>query len=346
MKALVLQADNKLKLVERPRPTIEDQNDVLVRVVQTGICGTDRSILVGKFTAKPGTILGHESVGIVEEAGSGALTSGFVPGNRVIINPTMYCGECSACLSGKLNFCNRKVGNEIGIDRDGAFAEYIRLPAKFCHHVPERMSFDRAVMVEPLACALNNLEAARLSPGESVLVIGGGPMGIISAMLALALGAKVTLVEVDPFRRLACNQILTGAQFTLADPNGASRLEEADVVVDSVGNLLADALRYAKVAGRVVILGYNSHASVTVKPLDILMRGLSIIGAGDYNSQIFPRAIELAKNLPLEKVISARFSISDYDQAFGCLAQSGSSSYEALKVLIQPNTLELSGVQA
>ncbi|WP_263140091.1 alcohol dehydrogenase catalytic domain-containing protein [Pseudomonas sp. RIT-PI-AD] len=333
MKALVLNGSNALELKDHLTPEIRQDDDVIVKVVQTGICGTDRSILVGKFSAKAGTILGHESVGVVEAVGR-QVTS-LVPGQRVIINPTLYCGSCPACLEGHLNFCQNKSGNEVGVDRHGAFAEYIALPARFCHAIPAGMSFDRAVMVEPLACALNNIEATRLSAGETLVVVGGGPMGIVSAMLALSMGARVWVVEPDAFRRRACQAIFEGQErLSLAAPGDARLLGLADVVVESVGNLLESSLEYAKPRGRLVIMGYNSKATATVKPLEILMRGLSIIGAGDYNSHIFQRAIRIATQLPLERIITARFPMEHYEEAFAALSPSPDNPYAALKVLI------------
>ncbi len=333
MKALVLNGRNALELVEYATPELQQEDDVIVRVVQTGICGTDRSILVGKFSAKPGTILGHESVGVVEAVGTGVAT--LVPGQPVIINPTLYCGGCPSCLEGHLNFCQNKAGNEVGVDRHGAFAEYIRLPARFCHAIPDGMSFDRAVMVEPLACALNNLEAAGLGAGETAVIVGGGPMGIVSAMLALFLGARVRVVEPDPFRREACRAIFEhDPRLDLASPDEPRLERSADVVVESVGNLLETALNYAKPRARVVIMGYNSKATASIRPLDILMRGLSIIGAGDYNSHIFQRAIRIAADLPLERIITARFPLEHYEAAFASLSPSPGNPYSALKVLI------------
>ncbi|MCP9975770.1 alcohol dehydrogenase catalytic domain-containing protein [Streptomyces somaliensis] len=164
MKALVLTEQRTLSLVDRPKPEAAAPTDVVVKVAQTGICGTDRSVLVGKFPAEPGVVMGHEAVGVVDAVGP-AVTR-HKPGDRVIINPTLYCGGCPTCLEGHWNFCRNKAGTEVGLDLDGAFAEYIRLPERFIHRMPDGMDFDRASVVEPLACALNNLEAGRLQAGR------------------------------------------------------------------------------------------------------------------------------------------------------------------------------------
>lgn len=336
MNALVLQPDNRLALVDHDTPRLHSPDDVLVRVVGTGICGTDRSILVGKFKARAGTVLGHESVGVVEAVGAGV--SSLKAGEWVIVNPTFYCGECSACLAGRLNFCARKAGNEVGVDRDGGFAEYIKLPARLLHPVPAGMDLERAVMVEPLACALNNLEAARLAAGEVLRVVGGGPIGVVTAMLALAMGAEVSLVEVDPCRRELCARFLSGHPGArVLAPEDSTACIPADVAVDTVGDRLVDALASVRPGGRVVVMGYNSHAELPFRPLDIVLRGVSVMGAGDYHAHTFPRAVRIASRLPLERLVTARYAIEDHQAAFACLASRRGEPYRAMKVLISPS---------
>lgn len=338
MKALVLTEQRGLVLVDRPVPEIREPTDVIVRVVQTGICGTDRSVLLGKFSAKPGTVMGHEAVGVVNETSSAVTT--LAVGDRVIINPTLYCGACPPCLEGHWGFCANKAGTEVGIDRDGAFADFIRLPERFCHRIPDAMSFDRAVVVEPLTCALNNIEAGRLRAGETAVIVGGGPMGVVSAMAAYGYGADILLVEPDPFRQALCRDIFADLDavdrvsvHTPADPVLRTC---GDLVIDTAGNLLTQSIDYASVRGRIVIMGYHSNASATVRPLELLQRGLQIIGAGDYNSQLFPRAIELARWIPLEKVVTHRFGLHQFDEAFTSLAPRPGASYSALKVVLVP----------
>ncbi|MCP9943830.1 alcohol dehydrogenase catalytic domain-containing protein [Streptomyces somaliensis] len=337
MKALVLTEQRTLSLVDRPKPEAAAPTDVVVKVAQTGICGTDRSVLVGKFPAEPGVVMGHEAVGVVDAVGP-AVTR-HKPGDRVIINPTLYCGGCPTCLEGHWNFCRNKAGTEVGLDLDGAFAEYIRLPERFIHRMPDGMDFDRASVVEPLACALNNLEAGRLQAGETAVVVGGGPVGAVCALLAHHYGARVLLIEPDPYRRELCRRVLSHTGDGRVDvhaPDGTGLDRRGDVVVDTVGNLLEQSMEYAADRGRVVIMGYNSNASATVRPLYLLQRGLHIIGAGDYNSRLFPTAIELARWLPLEKLITHRFPLEEHGAAFAALAPEPGAPYSALKVVLAP----------
>ncbi|GAA4137451.1 zinc-dependent alcohol dehydrogenase [Actinomadura keratinilytica] len=336
MRALVLTADRRLELAERDRPQPKAPRDVLVRVVQTGICGTDRSVLVGKFAAEPGVIMGHEAVGEVAEIGPDVTDLAI--GDRVIVNPTLYCGRCIRCLRGQTNFCHRKTGNEIGIDRDGSYAEYILLEDRFLHRIPDGVSYDRAVLTEPLACVLNNLDSAGLTPGEPVTVIGAGPIGLVCAVAARHLGSPVTLIERDDFRRDQARELMKEffpSDVTVVGADPADRPDRAPTVVDTVGNQLDTALDLADDVGTVVAMGYDSRAEATVRPLEILQRQLRIVGAGDYRGPHFPRAVEMAARLPLERLVTHRFPLERHEEAFAALAASNGSGYSALKVVLQ-----------
>ncbi|BCJ67362.1 zinc-dependent alcohol dehydrogenase [Polymorphospora rubra] len=336
MKALVLQDDRSLRLTHRRRPEVTAPDDVVVRVAQTGFCGTDRGVLLGRFPAAPGVVMGHEAVGEVVEVGAGVTT--LRPGDRVAANPTLYCGLCSWCRRGALNFCLHKAGNEIGIDRDGAFAEYLRLEERFLHPLPSGMSYDRAVLVEPLACVMNNLEAARLRTADEVVVLGGGPIGVLVALLADHAGARARLAEPDPYRRAAAQSYfagIPGCAVTVTEPDRIAA-RSASLVVDTVGALLDRACDIADNLGRVVVMGFHDKATAILRPLDVLQRGLTVIGAGDYNSLIFVRAVELARHLPLEGIVTHHVRLDDFTDALDTLgiAPGAPRPYTGMKVVI------------
>ena len=336
MRALILTPDRSLELTELDRPQVKAARDVLVRVHQTGVCGTDRSVLVGKFAAEAGVVMGHEAVGTVAETGPDVVD--LAVGDRVIVNPTLYCGRCTRCLRGQTNFCHDKTGNEIGIDRHGSYADYILLEDRFLHVIDDRVSFDRAVLTEPLACVLNNLDAADLTPGDAVTVVGAGPIGLVCAIAARHLGSPVTLIERDDFRRGQAVELMAGfftSGVTVVGTDGIDDLDQAPVVIDTVGNQLDVAIGLTDDVGTVVAMGYDSRAEATIRPLELLQRQLRLVGAGDYRGPHFPRAVEMAAELPLEKLISHRFPLEQHADAFAALAASGDSAYSALKVVIQ-----------
>jgi threonine dehydrogenase-like Zn-dependent dehydrogenase len=198
------------------------------------------------------------------------------------------------------------------------------------------ISFDQALFIEPIACALNCIDAANLTAGETAVVIGGGPIGAVTAMTAQFYGANVHIVEPDTYRRQYCLNLLNsfGHRGEVHDPDDSALAGLGDVVFDTVGNMLESALAAADVMARVVVMGYNSAAEIQLRPLDILQRGLTIIGAGDYTSRSFLKAIRIVDRVPTDSLISHRVSIDDHTRAFALLAASADRTYAAMKAVI------------
>lgn len=339
MRALVFKGPRSVSLEDRPEPKLASTDDVIVRGAYTGVCGTDRNIYLGNFKAKPGVVLGHEAVGVVHAVGAGV--DQLAPGDRVIVNPTLNCGECEFCRRGELNFCDNKAGTEIGVDRDGTFADYALLPAHFLHKVPASLSLERAALVEPLACVLNNVKAARLDASDDVVVIGGGPIGMLWALYASRIAPRVTLVESDPFRAKFARRKLDrvvdagGADFAAAaiTANGGRKPR---VVVDTTGIMLERSIELVSKGGRVILMGFNAGYQASIRPLYLVNNGIQIIGAGDYNSQIFPTAIEQAGLMDMDWLITHVFPLADYEKAFALLTGGDKSAeYGAMKIVIR-----------
>lgn len=340
MKALVL-SDNarQLNLTDIEPPQITAPDDVVIDVIQTGICGTDRSVLVGKFTAAPGTIMGHEAVGTVAVIGTAVTT--VTVGDRVVINPTLFCSDCPQCRKGQFNHCLNKHGNEVGIDRHGSFAQQLVLPAQFVTPIPDTVPLDRATLFEPLCCALSNVAAADPRPGDIALILGGGPIGALAAIAAAHGGAETTIIETDPTRR----QLLDDAfdhpdmpAIAIADTTALTGGPQADIVVDAVGTLLELGVTALKPNGTVVVMGYNDSATATLRPLDVLFGGLRIVGAGDYNFPRFQQAVDIGARLPLEQLITHKLDLADHEHAFSLLSAQPGAGYQALKVVLTSNS--------
>lgn len=339
MKALVYRGIGEITVEERPEPKIENPDDAIVEIVLTGVCGTDRNIYAGRFPAKPGVILGHEAVGIVREVGS--AVADLAVGDRVIIDPTLHCGTCTYCREGRFNFCANKVGTEVGVDRDGTFTRYIRLPCKFLYKIPPDMSFERAVLVEPLACVLNNLEAANLQADDTVAVLGAGPIGMTVALMVQKLASRVIIVERHPVRVKSARQFFERVVDSAQEKDwiqaaiDCNKKQKPRIVVDTTGILLCDAIELVDKGGNVVLMGFNSSYTATIKPLYLTNNGISLIGAGDYNQNI-QKSIHIAANLELERFVSHRFALGDYQTAFNLLNDDSYTSEKGvMKVLFE-----------
>ncbi len=336
MRALVYRGPGVVRLEERPVPSLAAPDDVLVRVVGTGICGTDRKILLGRFPARPGVVLGHESAGVVHAAGEGVRS--LAAGDRVVINPTLYCGWCERCRRGATNFCVNKTGTEVGVDRDGTFADYVLLPERFVHRLPAAVGFSSAVLIEPLACVLNNLMAASLGMDDAVAVLGAGPIGTLCAMVAERRARRAVAAEADPYRRAATRRTLSRV-VDAGESIEAACGQRPSVVVDTTGLGLEKAVRLVADGGRVVLMGFDSTYTASVPPLYLTSHGISVIGAGDYRADIFPVAVDLAAELEPGGLVTHEFPLGRYAEAFAVLGgvtdPAPDGGYQAMKVVIR-----------
>ncbi|WP_327167372.1 zinc-dependent alcohol dehydrogenase [Streptomyces subrutilus] len=334
MRALVYLGPGSAELQDRPAARRTHDDDVVVEIVGTGVCGTDRKILLGRFPARPGTVLGHESVGVVRE--TGPQVRSVAVGDRVVVNPTLYCGWCVPCRRGATNFCRHKAGTEVGVDRDGTYAEAVTLPERFLERVPAGLPFRSAVLIEPLACVLNNVEAASVTCGDSVVVLGAGPIGMLTALVAGRLARRVIVAEQDGYRlERAREHFAHVVDVAGTDPAEALAKSWGDdrpsVVFDTTGTGLGAALRLIDDGGRVVVMGFDDAYSVPLHPLQLTNRGIRLIGAGDYRADIFPVAVDLAAELGgprrpgsgtgtlLDRLVTHEFPLERYSEAFTAL---------------------------
>jgi threonine dehydrogenase-like Zn-dependent dehydrogenase len=268
---------------------------VLIDVEGCGICGTDLHILESPpgHPATAGSIMGHEFIGRIAEAGT-AVTA-LRPGQRVAVAPNVSCGLCAACKSGRPNHCVQFT--TLGIFTDGGLAAACVAPERACYPLADHVPFADAIWVEVLSCVVNSVDTVRALPGENVLVIGGGPTGALHALLFRAAGANVIVADTsDP--RL---EVLRGAgiQHTVNPareplPDGVRRIaaDGAEIVVDCVGNQLDAALDVVRTGGRISLFGMNSHARPAVRQNTITRNELTVYGCY-VGVNTFPRAIAI-----------------------------------------------------
>ncbi|MGC8783339.1 MAG: galactitol-1-phosphate 5-dehydrogenase [Armatimonadota bacterium] len=267
MKALVLHAiaDVRYENMPTPEPTADE---VLVRVAYCGVCGSDIPRIFSKGTYRFPLVCGHEFAGVVERCGEGV--TGFAPGDRVVVFPLIWCGQCAACERGKYVQCESY--DYLGSRRDGAFAEYVTAPARNLLHVPDGVSLQEAAMTEPAAVALHALRrAGGCQPGETVAIFGAGPIGLMVAQWARATGASLVVLfdVVEEKLALARGLGFAHAYHSLHEPPeqvlaSLTNGQGAHLCIEAAGvpQTLLQACACARRSGRVVVLG-NPSADVT-----------------------------------------------------------------------------------
>lgn len=273
MRAVRLQGVGSIDLAEIPEPS-PGPGEILVRVEAAGICGTDRHLYKGEFPCAPPVTLGHEFAGEVIACGAGVS---LPLGSRVACDPNIACGACEQCLRGRTNLCQRNVA--VGIHRDGGFAELCAFPAHRAVPVPD-LHPHHAAFAEPLACTLHGVDLGSPVPGERVIVLGGGVIGLLAVQLARNAGAEVTLVTRHPAKRALALQV--GATQTAATEEEARALlpKGADLVLECAGvaETVEMAPRLTRSGGRVVVLGVLPQGEkVRIEPFDLLFREIQLL---------------------------------------------------------------------
>ena len=336
MMAAVFQGEGKLALEEVPVPRVERPHDVLLEVEAVGICGTDLHILhvPPGLRANPGIVLGHEYTGRVVQVGD--AVDGCGPGDRVVVDPNVTCGRCGYCRRGIANMCPET--SALGVHVDGGLARYNVAPAPSLHRVPDGMPPDRAVLAEPLACVTHGVDRLRPRPGDSAVVLGAGPIGLLFTQLLLAAGvAPLLVVEPATIRR---RQALANGAHHVADPTREDLAEVvrremgigADLAVDAVGTQLDRALPLLRRGGTALVFGQNENSRVGFLGLDVSRYELTIVGS-HIAPFCFPRAISLLEQgtVDSEKLVSHRMGLDQIHEGLDLLRAG-----EAVKVVIDP----------
>jgi (R,R)-butanediol dehydrogenase / meso-butanediol dehydrogenase / diacetyl reductase len=299
--------------------------EVQIEVAYTGICGTDLHIFHGDMDARVGgrAVLGHEMSGRVAALGAGV--GGWSVGDPVTVMPTQWCGECPACRAGHRHICERL--RFLGIDAAGSMQNRWTLPADRLVAVPPELPLTEAALVEPVAVAVHDVRRAGLRPGETALVVGGGPVGLLIAAVSARAGADVLVVEPNPHRR----RLAEAFGLATADPadtdvpavvqdwtSGAGAQVAFEVSGAAAGVDAAVAALSAR--GRLVLVAIHSVR----RPVDLhrfFWRELTLIGVRLYERGDFESAVELvaSRQLPLADLISRVLPLHRVGEAFAAL---------------------------
>lgn len=257
----------------------------LVKLYYAGICATDTEIITGHIAAShPPQILGHEIFGRIAKIGPGSITA-FEVGQRVVIDTVVPCNNCPFCLSGKPEFC--AVYREIGINLDGGWADYVLAPLSSLHHVPDAISDEEAALIEPLVCPFGAVDTANIRMGDTVLILGTGPAGLIFTQLARLRGAALVACtgrqpeRAGLAREFGADLVVTDAEIDeLLQHPLISPFQGFDVIIDAVGSAetVKQAIRMAHAGSKIVWYGLKS-ASVDGFPThEVIFKNLTIIG--------------------------------------------------------------------
>ncbi|GAA4071908.1 zinc-dependent alcohol dehydrogenase family protein [Streptomyces shaanxiensis] len=313
MKAAVIEAPGKVTVTTVPDPT-PGPREVVVDVAACGLCGTDLHILQGEFAPKLPIVPGHEFAG--EVVGLGSEVTELAIGDRVAVDPSLYCHECRYCRTGHNNLCDR--WQAIGVTVAGGAAEYAVAPVANCVRLPDHVDVQDAALIEPLSCAVRGYDVLNSRLGSHVLIYGSGTMGLMMLELAKRTGAaSVDVVDVNP-ERLATAEKLGCSQAALsADELG--RTAGWDVVVDATGNAAAiqDGLDRVAKAGTFLQFGVSDYATTaTISPYRIYNQEITITGSMAVLHS-YERAAELFATgvLDPQLFISHRLPLTEYPQA-------------------------------
>ena len=353
MHAAVYRGIDDVRLEEVPVPEI-GRGEILVRVHTCGICGTDlKKIATGSHSAP--RIFGHETAGIVARVGEGVHK--FRVGDRVVVFHHIPCGECFYCRHKTFAQCAtyKKVGCTAGFEPSGGgFAEYVRvmdwIVQKGAVHIPAGVSFEQACFAEPVNTCIKGIETLHLEEGETVLVMGQGPIGLILATLAKRAGARVITSDLYPARLTIANSF--GLQHTIDASKedaveavrGMTEGRGADAVILAVGGngLIRPAIDGTRPGGRVLLFAQTVRGEATIDPASVCVDEKALLGSYSASVELQEESVRFVMNreMDLERLISHRFPLSSGVEALNLAAH---PQPDSMKIVIQPGTAALEG---
>ncbi|MGN1192661.1 MAG: zinc-binding alcohol dehydrogenase family protein [Dorea sp.] len=321
MKAIQILEPNHLEVIDVEKPVIDEKNNILVKMTAAGICGSDIGIYHGTNAAATyPRIIGHEMVGIIEE--TGANVKDLKVGDRVIINQVTSCGECYPCKKGRGNVCDKlKVR---GVHIDGGYREYIAVPESDCYLLPDSLTDEDAVMIEPTTIAIQACTRAELEKEDMLLIYGAGALGSTILKIASTMCDHIIVADIMDDKLAEAKQ--AGAKYTInsmTEDFQAKVLEYthgrgATVSIDSacVKNSLLTLLQATGNAGRVITMGFST-APTEINQFLITSKELDVRGSRLQN-KMFGKAISMISEgtLNLAGSISHRFPLTKAQDAF------------------------------
>lgn len=336
MLAGVFEKVGNLNLQEKEIPVLKSDLDVKIKVEAASICGTDIHILADPpgHPATPGIVQGHEYVGKVVEIGKDV--SNVSIGDRVIVDPTTTCGTCYYCQVGRQNLCEN--ASTIGIFLDGGWASYSVVPSKNIYKISKKIAPETAVLAEPLSCVINGSEKVNVQPGDSVVIIGAGPMGqLFTQVLKAAGAAKIICVDFSDYR-LKYSKLSGATHIVNPQSQDVEKVVReitevgADVVIDCVGSLFNQCMNLVCHGGQILLVGMNEHALPKIKQYDLARNEVTVKGTFIQNND-FPKVVKILESnlLNLDDLITHKIPLSKIHEGIETMRKG-----EAIKIIVYP----------
>lgn len=340
MRAATLTDVNAITVEERQRPRPK-ADELSVEIRACGVCTTDLHMYHGSFEIEYPMVPGHESAG--EVVGVGENVTGFEPGDRVAINPSVPCHECRACKRGRANLCHdlTSIGGAATHVVDGAFAEYVRVPVGNVEDIGE-LDYRTAAFAEPLGCVVNGVDQVDLTSGETVVVVGAGFIGLLLVQMLRASGAG-TIVVSEPVAARRDVALEVGADYAI-DPTEndpvaavADFVDAVDIAVEAVGfpETIEQANALTGPGGRTLVFGVPSKdATVELSTYDLFFGEREIVGSYSLTPNTFARAVTLLQNgrIDVDTLVTDEFGLDGLETAFDQMEEN-----DGLKKMIYPD---------
>lgn len=342
MTAALLAGPRTIEVKDIDVPALEAES-VLVRVRQCGVCGSDLHFYRGDLPLPPGTCMGHEIGGEVAEVGPGV--EDLRPGDRVCVEPLLFCGTCQYCRSGQYQLCRQR--QLLGTPLPGGFAHYVQVPAYCLYRLPDAIDFEVGSLIEPLAVAVHGLRLAGLSVGERVLVLGAGTIGLMAVLVAREMGVASVVAcgrygqQREAALALGAESAVEDSEEALAGLSGSPWGSAFDLVVEAVGghaDTLSRAVGFARFGGRVAVLGLFTQP-VALNAMSVMVKETRLVGAITYGRagtrSDFALALDIAaRRAPaLRGLVTHRFPLERTGEAFETAADKKTGS---IKVSVLP----------
>jgi len=344
MKVAVLQGVRSITVEERPTPKIKE-NEALIHVQAAGICGSDLHGFQGKWPNKraPGLVMGHEIAGEVVDVGKRVKT--VKAGDKVAIDPQIPCGRCDECLRGWINVCSnmKLIGSSARGTFHGGFAEYIAMPEKNLHPLPENVSFREGAMIDPVGNSIHLINRAGVEVGDAIAILGVGTLGLCLLQAAKIAGAnKIFVVDISEYRLKVAADLGANYCINAQKKNPVETIlkttdgKGVNVAIEAVGikETYQQAISVVRKRGKVMALG-NMADFVNVELFRFVSREVSMIGCTGFFPYEIDRSLELIAQgeIKVEPLITHVFSLNEIQKAFEILDE---GKGKAIKVMLVP----------